>query len=147
MTYLTVKPNRNGLSRVFDSFIGDMFSLPAVRSMADADGDFSPRVNVHESKDSVALTFELPGMKKDDIKVTVQDGNLTVSGRREFKSEDKDGDYVRCEIRSGSFSRSFTLPDSVDAEKIKADYKDGLLEVSLARREELKPKEIEVKVS
>jgi len=104
-------------------------------------------VMIRETNDNVQLTFELPGMKKDDIKVAVRDGVLTVSGSREFKSESKDDDYVRCEICSGSFSRSFTLPESVNSEKISADYKNGLLEIKLDKLEEVKPKEIEVKVS
>jgi len=79
--------------------------------------------------------------------VTMHDGLLTVSGRREFKQESKDDSCVRREIHSGEFSRSFTLPDTVDADKIQADYRNGLLEIKLAKLEEVKPKEIEVKVS
>ncbi len=146
MSYLTVRPRSNSVSQGIDRFFEDWFSFPSFRSV-DFDGDFSPRVNIRENKDNIRLTFELPGMKKDNIKVTVQEGVLTVSGSREFKKEDKNEDYVRCEINSGSFSRSFTLPKSVNSEKISADYKNGLLEVTLTKLEEVKPKEVEVKVS
>jgi len=146
MTYLTVTPKRRGIGREIDRFFEDWFSFPSFRGV-DLDGDFSPRVNIRENKDNIQLTFELPGMKKDNIKVTVQDGMLTVSGSREFKKEDKNEDYVRNEINSGSFSRSFTLPESVNSEKITADYKEGLLEIKLDKLEEVKPKEIDVKVS
>ena len=77
----------------------------------------------------------------------VKDGNLIVSGQREFKTEEKDETFIRTEIRTGSFCRSFTLPETVNAENIGADYKNGILEVRLAKLEEVKPKEIEVKVS
>jgi HSP20 family protein len=95
----------------------------------------------------LVLTFELPGMDKKDIKVQVKDSVLTVSGKRELKSETKEGNTVRSEIWSGSFSRSFTLPDSINPEKIAADYKNGLLEIRMDKLEEVKPKEIEVRVS
>ena len=147
MTYLTVRKNRDGMGRAMDRFFDDMFSFPTFRNVVSDDSDFAPRVNIRETKDNVVLTFEVPGIKKDDIKVTVNDGVLTVSGKREFKSEQEDDVFVRREISTGEFSRSFTLPDAVDAEKINADYKNGLLEIALARREETKPKEIEVKIS
>jgi HSP20 family protein len=129
----------------FDRMFEDMFRWPEAR-VAQREG-FAPRVNIHESDDDLSIAFELPGMDKKDIKVTVVDGVLTVSGKREFAGESKDEHYRRHEIRSGEFSRSFTLPDTVNAEKVSADYKNGLLEVRLAKLEEVKAKEIEVKVS
>ena len=156
MNCLTVRPSnyglsrhglsQHGLSRSIDSFFDDWFSYPTARAFPNST-DFSPRVNIRETEESLVLTFELPGMKKEEIKVAVKDDALTVSGEREFRSESNDDEYVRRELRSGSFSRSFTLPDTVDADKVNADYRDGLLEITLAKREELKPKEIEVKVS
>jgi len=151
MNCLTVRPSnyglsRHGLGRSIDSFFDDWFSYPTARAVSYST-DFSPRVNIRETEESLVLTFELPGMKKEEIKVAVKDDALTVSGEREFRSESDDDEYVRRELRSGSFSRSFTLPDTVDSDKVSADYRDGLLEITLAKREELKPKEIEVKVS
>lgn len=146
MTSLMIRPmmNRwNELDRLFENIWG----TPALRAECGCDGDFSPRVNVEETTDQLVLTFELPGMEKKDIKVQVKDSVLTVSGKRELKSEQKEGNTVRSEIWSGSFSRSFTLPESINPEKIAADYKNGLLEVRMDKLEEVKPKEIEVKVS
>jgi HSP20 family protein len=141
MTYLTVRNNRQGLNRMFDRFFDDWFTAPAHQ------GDFSPKVNIRETSDNVTLMFEVPGIKKDDIKVTVNDDVLTISGKRQFEHEENDNVYLRREIATGEFSRSFTLPETVDADKIAADYNNGLLEIKLARREETKPKEIEVKIS
>jgi len=145
MTCLTVRPKRHWLTHEFDRMFDDIFGRPVVRS---EDGEeFAPRVNIHESDDDISLTFELPGMDKKDIKVQVVDNVLSVSGNREIAKKSKDDHYYRYEINSGEFSRSFTLPDTVNPEKISADYKNGLLEVKLAKLEEVKPKEIEVQVS
>ncbi len=143
MTYLV--PTTNRIAREFDSLFNGFFNFPSIRTEMSC--DFMPRVNVKETKDDLTLTFELPGMEKKDVKVMVKDDVLTVSGERNFKSEEKDDGYIRTEISSGSFSRSFTLPDTVDSEKISADYKNGMLEVKLVKKEEVKPKEIEVSVS
>lgn len=141
MTNICVRPTRQwNVDRLFEDFFGS----PARWAVDNA--DFSPRTDIQESENEISLTFELPGMDKGDIKVSVVDGVLSVSGERKFKKEEKDANYLRSEIRTGSFSRSFTLPDTVDADKISADYKDGLLLVTMAKREEVKPKEIEVKV-
>jgi HSP20 family protein len=126
-------------------FFEDFFRFPSF--FEESNQDFTPRVNINETEKNVSLTFELPGMEKDDIKVMVQDNVLTVSGQREVKHEEKKDNYLRSEISSGSFSRSFTLPDTVDAGKINAEYKNGLLEVTLEKHEKALPKEIKVKVS
>lgn len=145
MTYLTVRPKRDVFTSDLDNWFEDFLRWPA-RARQTANG-FAPRVNIEETDDEVRLDFELPGMDKKDIKVTIHDGVLTVSGKRELKNEAKDEQCVRREIHSGEFSRSFTLPDTVNVDKINADYKNGILEVKLAKLEEVKPKEIEVKVS
>ncbi len=145
MTYLTVRPKRHWISNDLDRMFEDFFRWPVARR--ENDEQFTPRVNIQESDESIKLAFELPGMDRKDIKVTLVDGVLTVSGKREFEKKAKDEDYYRHEISAGEFSRSFTLPDTVNGEKISADYKNGLLEVKLAKLEEVKPKEIEVKVS
>ena len=144
MTSMILRPTRNSLFNEIDRFFGEPFSLTRFRS--DVPGDFSPRVDIRDTSDHILLIFELPGLKKDEINVTVKEGVLTVTGSREAKNEEKDNGYVRREIRSGSFSRSFTLPESVNTEKIGADYKNGLLMVRLDKLEEVKPKEVEVKV-
>ena len=144
MTSLMVRPF-NGWTREVDRMFNDFFTVPAQRT--DVEADFAPRVNIKETKDDIRLTFELPGIDKKDIKVLVSDGNLVVSGERNFRGEQEDENSIRTEIRSGKFCRTFTLPDTVNADSVSADYKNGMLEVKLAKLEEVKPKEIEVKVS
>ncbi len=143
MRSLMIHPNR--IARELDNMFSNMWNGPSLGTQYDC--DFMPRVNIRESKDDVVLTFEVPGMKKEDIKVTVKENVLTVSGERKEVVEENDQKWVRNEILTGSFSRSFTLPESVDTDKITADYKQGLLEVKLAKKEAVKPKEIEVSVA
>ena len=146
MTLVRYNPNRlmANVARDFDSLIDSFFGTPALRSNFNC--DFMPKVDIIEDKSNVHLTFELPGMEKDQIKVMVEDGVLTVSGKRRQDSEEKGKSFVRTERSYGAFSRSFTLPDSVDHEKISADYRNGLLKVSLAKTEKAKLKEIVVDV-
>jgi HSP20 family protein len=89
----------------------------------------------------------MPGLNKEDIKVWVENDVLSVTGERKAEKEEKEDAFVRREINSCSFRRSFTVPKTVDAKSIKADYKNGMLEIHLVKTEEAKPKEIEVKVS
>lgn len=144
MTCMTIRPIRNRWNEL-DRLFEDIWGVPMVQTQSEA--DFSPRVNIEDTKDNLIVTFELPGMEKKDIKVSVKDNVLTVSGKRELKSESHDGNTVRSEIWSGSFARSFTLPETINSEKIAADYKNGLLEIRMDKLEEVKPKEIEIKVS
>ena len=95
----------------------------------------------------ISLRFEVPGIEKDDIKVVLDNRVLTVSGKRDARKEEEGAEYHLTEIRSGSFSRSFTLPETLDTGKISADYKNGMLTITLAKAEEKKPKVVEVKVS
>lgn len=144
MRSLMIHPNR--VARELDSMFSNFWNGSNLGAQYDC--DFMPRVNIRESKDDVLLMFEVPGMKKEDIKVTVKENVLTVSGeRKEVVEDNEQQQYVRNEILTGSFSRSFTLPESVDTEKITADYKQGMLEIKLAKKEAVKPKEIEVSVA
>lgn len=142
MSDLMIRPR---LSRLVDPLMDDFFRFPSM--FGDEGSDFTPRVNIREDEDHVWMTFEIPGMNKEDIKVSVQNNVLTVTGSREEKSESKEKNYVRTEISTGSFRRSFTLPDQVNTDSVKAEYKNGMLEVQLDKREETKPKQIDVKVS
>lgn len=143
MRSLVVRPH--SLNRAVDNWFNDFFRTPAFE---DVDSRaFTPRVDVAESDDKISLSFELPGMEKDQIKVMVKDGMLTVSGERRAEESTENKGYVRREIMSGSFERSFTLPKHVVADKIVADYKNGILEVSIPKAEEAKPKEISVKIA
>lgn len=107
---------------------------------------WSPSCDIYETENEIVVKAEIPGVKKEDVKLSVQDNVLTLSGERKFEEETKKENYVRVERGYGSFTRSFTLPPSVDAKKISAEFKDGLLEVKLPKLEEAKPKEVEIKV-
>jgi HSP20 family protein len=105
-----------------------------------------PAVDVYEDKDNLLVKAELPGLKKDDIEISLHDGFLTLSGERKQEQKSENGDVYRSERWTGRFHRSISLPCSVVADKIKATYKDGLLEVTLPKAEEAKPKQIPIAV-
>ena len=153
MTFLKVRPQRP-VSRNFNHDIDSMHNIGSMfdnffsgQSACHPNHQtFWPAVDVHESENDIRLTLEAPGAKKDDIKVTVKDRILTIEGKREPHTESTESKLLVNEIRSGSFSRSFTLPKTVDTEKIDADFQSGLLKVTLAKLEEIKPKEIDISV-
>lgn len=97
-----------------------------------------PAVNVTENKDNYLVSLAAPGMKKDDFNIDVDGNILTISSEKEERKEDKDDKYTRNEYNYSSFSRSFTLPDEVNKEKIEAKYEDGVLKISMPRKEEAK---------
>lgn len=107
---------------------------------------WAPSVDIHEDKEAVTLTAELPGLRQKDVKISVEGGVLTFKGERKFQEERKKENFYRIERSYGSFCRSFTLPSTVEAEKIKANMKDGVLEIYIPKKEEAKPKEIEIEV-
>jgi HSP20 family protein len=101
---------------------------------------------VKDHDDHVEVRCDLPGVEKDDIDVSISGNVLTVKGEKQEESEDRDGDYYRKESWSGSFQRSVSLPDTVDADKTEAEMKNGVLTLSLPKKEEKKRKQIDVKV-
>ncbi|MDD4052264.1 MAG: Hsp20/alpha crystallin family protein [candidate division Zixibacteria bacterium] len=104
------------------------------------------RMDIVETPEAFKISAELPGMEKDAIKVTVHDDTLTISGERN-QAEATDRNVVWGERHWGSFSRSFRLPDTVDKSSVSADFKNGVLEVTVTKKEEQKPQEIEVKIN
>jgi HSP20 family protein len=110
-------------------------------------GSWAPAVDIFEHEGNLVLKAELPGVDPKDVDVRVESNVLTLRGERKFESEVKREQYHRVERAYGSFSRSFTLPNVVDTGKIVAEYKDGVLRVTLPQREEAKPKQITVAVS
>ena len=108
--------------------------------------DWVPVVDVVEDEKEYLIKAELPEVTKDNVRVTVEKGKLTLSGERKFEKEEDGKKYHRVERSYGSFSRSFNLPENVDAEKVEADFKDGVLRVHLAKVEKPGPRQIEVKV-
>ena len=103
-----------------------------------------PSVDIAEDKDRFVLTAELPGVSKDDIKINLNNNTLTIEGEKKSKAEQKDDEYYRSERYYGKFSRSFTLNSEIDSEKIKADFKDDVLSVSLPKSEAVKPRQITI---
>jgi HSP20 family protein len=131
---------RNSLDDFVERF---MYGNPAQRAEADT---WAPRVDVNESEDDFTIDVELPGIDKKDIKVDVKDNVLTVSGERVAKKEDNEGCYSCRERHYGKFERSFSVPKTVDVENIKAQYKNGVMTLTLPKSELAKPREIEVEV-
>jgi HSP20 family protein len=111
-----------------------------------ATGDWSPRVDIVETENEFTIKAEIPDVKKEDVKVTVDNGVLTIRGERKQEKEEKNKKLHRIERYYGSFTRSFTLPDNVDETKIGASFKDGMLNLQIPKTEASKPKAIEVKV-
>ena len=108
--------------------------------------DWSPQVDIAETPQEFTIKAELPEINKDDVKVTIDNGVLTLQGERKREVEQKDKKFHRIERFYGSFSRSFSLPDNVDANAAKATFKDGVLSLQIPKVAEVKPKGIEVKV-
>ncbi|KPL02355.1 MAG: hypothetical protein AMJ73_08860 [candidate division Zixibacteria bacterium SM1_73] len=129
------------MNRLFDDFFGRPVTRPEWTEAA-----WCPCVDVSETKDNVIINTEIPGMSKDDVTVSIQDNVLTLSGEKKQEKEEKDANYHRVERSYGSFSRSFTLPTSVQPDKVKATYKDGILRITLPKSEEVKPKQIPITV-
>ena len=123
-------------------------SLPTTRKEEELNLDtFYPAVDIHEGDKEITHKAELPGIKKEAVHIDVIDGVITLRGERKLEKEDKKENYHRIERSYGSFHRSFTLPSTVDVEKIKAKYKDGILEATLPKTEEAKLKSIPVEVN
>ncbi len=139
--------------RSFKPFYGDFDRLfdEAARGITpegvSASGTWHPSVDVYETENSYVLKAELPGINKEDIKIDINNNALTLQGEKKFEEKVEKDKYVRIERRYGSFSRAFTLSEKMDKENITANYKDGVLEVTLPKKEEAKPKEIKVEVN
>ena len=107
---------------------------------------FAPPVDVYEDEHSVNLKIEVPGVDEKDIDVRIENNVLTVHGERKFEKEEKQENFRRVERQYGSFTRTFTLPSTVDAEKVAASYDKGILKIALPKKAEAKPKQIKVSV-
>lgn len=129
---------RDDFDRLFESFFGGM---PVIRE------DFwTPFVDIVENNGNIEVKAEIPGMKKEDIKVTVRDNVLSIVGERKQEQETKEKTFHRIESYYGKFNRNIRLPSEVEADKIKATYKDGILNITLPKPESAKPKKIEVEI-
>lgn len=125
-----------------DFFNNDLFDLPAMASR----GATVPAVNINETDKEFELELAAPGLKKNDFKVNIDRNVLTVSTEKKEEKEEKDKNFTRKEFSYHSFSRSFTLPESVNQEKIDAKYNDGVLKLVLPKKDEVIPKSKEIKI-
>lgn len=119
---------------------------PNLRREDFATSEWTPRVDIVETEGEYTIKAELPEVNKEDVKVSVENGELTLSGERKKEKEEKNKKFHRIERYYGSFMRSFTLPDNVDETKIKAVFKDGMLNLSLPKSAEHKTRSLEVKI-
>ncbi len=130
--------------RHFEAIYGTPF-LPAIwRRLPTEEREWAPAIEMFEKEDKFVVKAELPGMKEEDVNVSVVDDTLTIKGERKTENEVKEEDYYLCERSYGSFFRSIGLPSNVDAKKIEANYENGVLEISLPKAVEAKPKKIAV---
>jgi HSP20 family protein len=109
-------------------------------------GTWAPRVDIYETEDNYIVSADLPGIKKENIGIDLKDNILTIRGEKKFEEKSDKDNYVRAERKYGKFVRSFSISDNVDTEKIRANYKDGVLEITIPKREEAATKQIKVEV-
>jgi HSP20 family protein len=127
--------------------VNRLFSTNLPRAFGDegiARGAWAPSVDIYENKDQIVLEAELPGMKQEDFDLSIENNVITLRGERRFEKTDESDNYHRVERSYGSFTRSFTLPHTVTAEEAKAEYTNGVLRVTLPKREEAKSRRIEI---
>jgi HSP20 family protein len=132
---------QNRMNRLFRDSYGNEGREEALSNTA-----FAPPVDVYEDEHSVTLKIEVPGIDEKDVDVRIENNTLTVHGERKFEKEEKEENYRRVERQYGSFTRTFTLPTTVDQESVQADYDKGVLKIKLAKKAEAKPKQIKVNV-
>ena len=132
---------QRGINRLFEDAFGKTSQEEVGLS------SWTPAADIYENEEAFLLKLELPEVKREDVKVNLNDNVLTISGERRLENEEKHDNYHRIERSYGQFYRSFTLPPNVNPEGINAEFRDGVLRLTLPKREEAKPKQIEVKVS
>jgi HSP20 family protein len=126
--------------KVFQDTVNRLFTEPNGRPWV-------PAVDIRETENDLILKADVPDVDMKDIDVRVENGTLTLRGERKFENETKEGNWHRVERCYGTFQRAFTLPETVDVDSVKADYKSGVLTISIAKKEVAKPRQIKVQVS
>jgi HSP20 family protein len=129
------------MNRIFRESFGPEGSDEALTT-----SNFAPPVDVYEDEHNITLKIEVPGIDEKDINVTIENNTLTVRGERRFEKDEKEENFHRVERMYGSFTRSFTLPNTVDPEQVSAHYEEGVLKIRLSKKAEAKPKLIKVNV-
>lgn len=137
----------NRLLPSFDQMLDDFFNDGWNLSTITRNSNWLPSVDIRETDDAYTVTADLPGLKKKDVKIIVNDSILEISGERSYENKEDNGSYHRRERSYGSFHRSFHLPETVKEDKITACFKNGILTVEVPKEEEVKPKGYEVKIS
>jgi HSP20 family protein len=132
---------QNRLNSIFQDF-----ARPDGEQEALAMGNFIPPVDVYEDGQQLVLKLEVPGVRQEDLDIRVENQTLTVKGERKFEKNEKEENFHRIERRYGSFTRSFTLPQTVNTDSVKAGYEHGVLTISLAKKEAAKPKQVKVEI-
>jgi HSP20 family protein len=137
---------QNRLNSIFNDFARPASELtPTSETLAM--GNFVPAVDVYEDAQKLVLKLEVPGIRREDLDIRVEGRTLSIKGERKLEAEEKEENFHRIERRYGSFVRSFTLPVTVNTDDIAATSQDGVLSISLAKKPEAKPKQIEVKIA
>ena len=132
---------RDEIDRLFESPLAELARTSHLLS------GWTPVLDVYEDKDNLFVKVELPGMKREEIEVSLHEGSLSISGERKSEQKYQDAEVYRAERFFGRFQRTVTLPTPVAADKVKAQYKDGILSITLPKTEEAKPKHIDINVS
>jgi len=132
---------QNRLNSIFNDF-----ARPEGGQETLAAGNFIPAVDVYEDAQKIALKLEVPGIRQEDLDVRVENQTLTVKGERKFETEEKEENFHRIERRFGTFSRSFSLPVSVDTASVAAKYENGVLTIGLAKKEAAKPRQVKIEI-
>jgi len=140
----TVLRRNRELGHYFDDF--DQFFSPLIKETKSAARNF-PSVDVHEDENNYYIDADLPGLDKKDITVNVENNVLTLSGSREDQQEDRKKGYYRFERQTGTFNRQFELGPNVDSSRAEAEFKNGVLSIKVPKREEAKPKQLDIKIS
>lgn len=130
--------------RDLDLYSSGFFSLFDDYCHTNGIDTFEPKVDIKEEDDKIMLSADLPGLEKQDVKISITENVLSISGERSFEKEDKKEDYTRVERSYGSFNRCFQLPDNIDVKKVDAKMKSGVLKITLPRGEKPQPKQIKV---
>ena len=131
------------INRMFDDTIRTLYPTDGEELEK---GTWAPAVDIYETNDSFVVSADLPGLNKDEIQIDLKDDTLTLKGEKKFEEKVSKDNYIRVERAYGSYVRSFTLPQNVDPEKIKAKYKEGVLEVTIPKKEDARPKQIKVEL-
>ncbi len=137
----------SALQERMNRLFSDVRAQAPVRGEEIVQGAWIPAVDIFETNEAIVLKAELPGITAQDISVEVKDNTLTLKGEKKFEKEVKEENYHRVERSHGSFQRAFTLPGTIHQEKVKAKFKDGILEITLPKVEEAKPKQVKVEIS